>query len=286
MQTLSLPLVVVGLIAAFSSGTADPPDQVVARSLGVLDCVAPGHDGNTVVNGRGGDGEERSGKTKVGRSASERKWLAARREHEKAKELVKSGLREAHQLRTARRLFRAAITHNARARHVLEGLKQACKGDAACAKKVETVLRTVRDDLARTHLHIADLYRDRAAELVSKGLRKSRSVTTARRLFLAALRQHGLAHKAIHELETHDHADARIRRLASTAALSVRDETIRIRLHLAHLYTARQNYNRALRWVNGALAMDPDHKTALATRARIEIAISNSSLRLLGITNR
>ena len=277
MQTLFLPLAVVGLNAAFSSGTVDPPDHVVARSLGVLHQVTPGQDGNTDIDGRGGDGEERSTETKVGRSASERKWLTAKREHEKAKELVNSGLQKAHQLRTAHRLFRAAITHNTRGLHVLEGLKQACKGDAACGRKVDAVLRTVRVDLVRIHLHIGDLYRDRAAKLVSKGLRKSRSLSTARRSFLAALRQQALAQKAIRKLGTHDHADARIRRLASTAARSVRDETIRIHLHLAHLYTTRQNYNRALRWVNGALAMDPDHKTALATRARIEIAISNSN---------
>ncbi len=126
MQISSLPLAVAGLVAALSSGAADPPDHVVARSLPVLDQVAPGHDGSTDVSGRGGDGEERSAKTTAGRSAFERRWLTAKKEHEKAKELVKRGLQEAHGLKTARRLFRAAITHDARALHVLDGIKLGC----------------------------------------------------------------------------------------------------------------------------------------------------------------
>ena len=141
------------------------------------------------------------------------------------------------------------------------------------------------DDLARIHLHIGDLYRDRAAALVSRGLRKTRSLSTARRLFLAALRQQALADEAIRGLARLDRVDVRTRRLASTTARSVRAETIQIRLHLAHLYTARQNYNKALGWVNRALAMDPKHQAALAARARIEIAISNSNRLLIGRTN-
>ena len=277
MQVSFLPLAIAGLVAALSSGAANSPDQVAVHSLGILDQMALSHDRSTDVNGRGGDGEERSAKTGAGRSAFERRWLAAKKEHEKAKELANRALQQAHGFNTARRLYRAALTHDTRALHMLEGLEQGCKGDVACVGKVNPVLRTVAEHMARTHFGIADLYRNRAAELVSKGLRKTRSLPTARRFFLTALRQQALAEKAVHDVRILGDADASIRRLASKTAGSVRNETIRIHLHIAHLYTTRENYNRALRWVNGALAMDPEHETALQTRARIEIAISNNN---------
>ncbi len=217
-----------------------------------------------------------SGETAPTNPTFERKWLVAQKKHQKAKELVIKGLHEARKPNTARKLFRAALAHDAQALRVLRELKQTCKVDDACMRRVAPVLRTVRDHTVRTHLHIADLYRDRSAELVSRGLRSTRSLASARKFFLAALRQQARAERAIDELRKRDDLGRLLPVDARTAIRNVRNETIRIRLHIAHLYTSRQNYNRALRWVNGALAMDRDHKAALEARARIEIAISNS----------
>lgn len=57
---------------------------------------------------------------------------------------------------------------------------------------------------------------------------------------------------------------------------------IRIRLHLASLYTLRGSYGTAMNYVNAALAFDPTDAQALAARARIEEASAVSSSRWNG----
>ncbi len=57
------------------------------------------------------------------------------------------------------------------------------------------------------------------------------------------------------------------------------DLNVRVRLHLASLYTVRGSYGTALAYVNGALSYDPANEQALAARARIEEAAAVSSAR-------
>ena len=76
------------------------------------------------------------------------------------------------------------------------------------------------------------------------------------------------------QLQVHS-ADEALADQVREFASSVTDETIRTHLHIAHLYTSRESYHKATKWVNEALALDPDHPRALADRARIELAISN-----------
>ena len=54
---------------------------------------------------------------------------------------------------------------------------------------------------------------------------------------------------------------------------------IRLRLHVASLYTVRGSYGSALAYVNAALSYDPSDERALAARARIEEASAVSGVR-------
>jgi len=54
---------------------------------------------------------------------------------------------------------------------------------------------------------------------------------------------------------------------------------VRMRLHVASLYTVRGSYGTALAYVNTALSYDPSNEQALAARARIEEAAAVSSVR-------
>lgn len=61
------------------------------------------------------------------------------------------------------------------------------------------------------------------------------------------------------------------------------DMAIRLRLHLASLYSIRGSYGSAYAYVSSALAIDPTDKQALAARARIEESSAASSVRYGGV---
>jgi hypothetical protein len=54
---------------------------------------------------------------------------------------------------------------------------------------------------------------------------------------------------------------------------------IRLRLHIASLYSVRGSFGTALSWANDALSFDPTDPTALAARARIETSAAAASSR-------
>ncbi len=56
---------------------------------------------------------------------------------------------------------------------------------------------------------------------------------------------------------------------------------IRLRLHVASLYTVRGSFGTALAWTNEALAYDPTDQQALESRGRIEQAAAAASARII-----
>ncbi len=54
---------------------------------------------------------------------------------------------------------------------------------------------------------------------------------------------------------------------------------IRLRLHVASMYSIRGSFGNALSWANEALSFDPTDKSALAARARIETSAAAASSR-------
>ena len=61
------------------------------------------------------------------------------------------------------------------------------------------------------------------------------------------------------------------------------DMAIRLRLHLASLYSMRGSFGSAYAYVNAALAIDPTDKQALAARSRIEESSAAASVRYGGL---
>ena len=220
-----------------------------------------------------GTEKEPSGKERAKLDGRYRRLRSAEAAHRVATEHFEKGLRARNKLAASRRHFAVALAHDARALRILERLLQSTADDE-CAKEVGPVLRSVKDQRLRAYLHIADLHRDKARELVQRGFR-STQLGASKRYMQAAL-SHQLRSLLLlaRQLEGHvsDEPSKRIQKLAS----DVTDEAIQTHLHIAHLYTSRESYKRASQWVNAALALDPNHPRALADRARIELAISNS----------
>ena len=205
-----------------------------------------------------------------------RKLEFARRQHRKATELVKKGLRPSNKLATARKHFRTALGHDARARKVLEKLKSACGEVAACVKMLHPIIQAVEEQIIDTHVHIADLFHRKSTNLVAKGLRTSRRLATSRNYFRAALTYDARALRVLEEPQEARSGDRHVTRVVSPVARAVRHHTVQTNLHIAQLYTSRQSYHTARKWVNKALATEPRHREALDTRARLEILISDS----------
>lgn len=63
------------------------------------------------------------------------------------------------------------------------------------------------------------------------------------------------------------------------------DMSIRLRLHLASLYSMRGSFGSAYAYVNAALAIDPTDKQALAARSRIEENSAAASVRYGSLRN-
>ena len=107
-------------------------------------------------------------------------------------------------------------------------------------------------------------------------MRISHKRSLARRLLERALARENRALKALVKLRESSKDDTAFLATTAPLALDMKEAAIRIHLHIAHLFTSSQSYNRSLKWVNRALAIDPTHAAALADRARIELAISQN----------
>ena len=54
---------------------------------------------------------------------------------------------------------------------------------------------------------------------------------------------------------------------------------VRLRLHIASLYSVRGSYRSAISWANSALAFNPNDQSALEARGRIEESAAAASAR-------
>ena len=205
------------------------------------------------------------------RAKLDRRLRSANAKHLLASERIEKGLR-ARNLNTSRRHFEVALAHDAQALRVLDRLLQGtAEGDLA--RELTSLVRSVKEQRLSAQLHIANLYRQRARELVKKALRSTRQLGVSRRHLQAALAHQSKSLSLLDRLNAQVSGEASKR--SRELVLEVTDETIQTHLHIAHLYTSRESYQKAIDWVNAALALDPGHPRALADRGRIELAISN-----------
>ncbi len=132
------------------------------------------------------------------------------------------------------------------------------------------------EELLTTELATAKKHYDAMLERIQKGLTSSSS-SRARGDFERAYKE---GEKTLREL---DRVQKRLEKADSAAevqeafdgyrGLTV-EHMVEAQLHLASQYTTSTSYNRALKEVNKALALDPDNRRALQARARIENAAS------------
>ncbi len=205
------------------------------------------------------------------RAKLDRRLRSAKAKHLLASERIEKGLR-ARNLNTSRRHFEVALAHDAQALRVLDRLLQGtAEGDLA--RELTSLVRSVKEQRLSAQLHIAKLYRQRARELVQRALRSTRQLGVSRRHLQAALAHQSKSLSLLDRLNAQVSGEASKR--SRELVFEVTDETIQTHLHIAHLYTSRESYQKAIGWVNAALALDPGHPRALADRGRIELAISN-----------
>ncbi len=255
---LSLPLSVM-LIA----GSALASSLAEVRALRVA-----AHVGEAGVSAKNESGH---------RAAREARLKSARKNHLRASELVLKGIDFSEKPATARRYFRSALAYDGRALKALESLRRDSEDDGEVIQTFWPLMEAVRTQARRTHLHLVQLDHDQATYFLKQGLSTTRRMTTSRKHFRRALAFESRAQEAIDDLRKSIPRGDDFIGTISPIARGVKEQTIGIHLHIAHLYTARQSYNNAREWVNKALAIEPTNREVLATRARIELAISSSS---------
>ena len=162
-------------------------------------------------------------------------------------------------------------------------LDEITKAYEKARRRAATARRVKRERAAwrRGEALLADVRRwlDKALLAESKGLQataRPRSATTYLNGAIKSLRR---GEKKAISLHQSSRLPKEMKPDLARLEEQIIDLQVRVRLHLASLYTVRGSYGTALAYVNGALAYDPANEQALAARARIEEAAAVSSAR-------
>ncbi len=131
------------------------------------------------------------------------------------------------------------------------------------------------EELLAKELRTGKKYYDSMLGKIQKGLVNSSKTSTAKRMYEGAWSD---GQRAMREI---DKAEKKLGRAEVGEVLDgyrvvITEHMVDAQLHVASLYTTRTSYQQALAAVNKALSIDSGNRRALATRARIETAASNS----------
>ncbi len=154
--------------------------------------------------------------------------------------------------------------HMETARLRVEALKKS-RVAKAVLEKHERSLRSLENLIAK------------AQNYESKGLSTSRKFRRAKGYYDLALRRLGEAGVRASRSRRNRELPADLRQRLLKAEDEIITMQIRLRLHLASLYTVRGSYSSAIAFVNKALAIDPTDQGALAARRGIEQAAAAAS---------
>jgi tetratricopeptide (TPR) repeat protein len=116
-----------------------------------------------------------------------------------------------------------------------------------------------------------------AHESIRKALGEARNPTQAIRILETALEQFKSAQKLLDGAMKKESAESDLAAHYDAWTAKVRDDTVDTYVHMGSFYFARQSYKNALEVVNKGLALDPKNSEAAAMRARIEVAMTESS---------
>lgn len=166
---------------------------------------------------------------------------------------------------------------------------------AAAEKQLETISRRMedasrrRETLARSKRELAEWQKaekkvlivadqlDEARADERRALAGTEHFSRARDRFEFALRHLDSAARSAEKLREDQDLPRDLRDELAVLEDAIVTMQIRLRLHVASLYTVRGSYSSAVAYVNQALAFDPTDEGALAARARIEQAAAAAS---------
>ncbi len=152
------------------------------------------------------------------------------------------------------------------------------------ARKRDAALATTKRqkamwDAAEKSLLGLDAYLVKAEKYEIKSLRSSKKLRRSKGYIDLGLRELVRADKNLWRLKQSGSIPAGLKDRLIAADDTIITMQIRLRLHLASLYSVRGSYGTALSWANDALSFDPTDKSALDARARIETSAAAASAR-------
>jgi len=113
-----------------------------------------------------------------------------------------------------------------------------------------------------------------ALEANRKGLKASRKKAQAERHFNYALRKLRHCEVVLHQIREEYGQNFELMKAAKEAEKKLEDRQIRVLINLAHIYSQRQSFIKALEYVNRALLVDENSQMALDARSQIELAMN------------
>lgn len=132
---------------------------------------------------------------------------------------------------------------------------------------------------AESSLDKLDAYVTKARKYEVKSLRTSTKLRRAKGYVELGLRELVRADKQLSRLRQSKVIPSALKPRMQTIDDAVVTMHIRLRLHVASLYSVRGSFGTALSWANEALSFDPTDDSALAARARIETSAAAASSR-------
>lgn len=156
--------------------------------------------------------------------------------------------------------------------------------EAEKAEKMLDELKEAGDDLegviARLDKSAQKLIEDgrksfnEALEYNRKGLKASRKKSQAERHFKRALKKLRHCEVVLHKIREEYDQNFELMKAAKEAEKKLEDRQIRVLINIAHLYSSRQSFIKALEYVNRALLVDENSQLANETRSQIELAMN------------
>jgi tetratricopeptide (TPR) repeat protein len=160
-------------------------------------------------------------------------------------------------------------------------LEEISRAMAAAKRRRAALARTAAAkkswDRHARHLLSVEKEIDKARTLETRALEDNRGLSASKRRYDQAIRYLNRADRGLDRFRrSRGLADELIDR-AAAAEDKIIAMQIRLRLHLASLYSVRGSYGSAIGYTNQALAYDPTDQSALVARSRIEQAAAAAS---------
>lgn len=157
---------------------------------------------------------------------------------------------------------------------------------ATMLEQTYTQQRNARDDeLEREHAELIQGDAKQAKMLYDRMIKRAQEGLTARSSQSEGLWNGSIADgkavlKDIDRLQKKYASDPKVQDGAAKYRALTISQMIDVYMNLSSMYSVRTSFDQALRAANSALALDPGNETALAQRARVEAASSQSGLNI------